>query len=199
MVDGKRGVGMLVVGEGAKGDKFPGTGGHVNGVEGLRTWLEFRRDFQHDVILVEAFVDVGDLPLAEGVAQGVVNVQHIDAQTAGGVAIDSDGAFKPVHLLVRIDVAQLGDFSQAPLNNGSPMSEIVKIVGLQGVLILSGASATTNAEVLNGLQIQSGAGDSTRLGADPCDNLVCAQLPLVQRLELSEHAGCAATAAAASE
>src|SRR6184192_4244483 len=55
--------------------------------------------------------------------------------------------------------SQLGDFSQAPLNNGSPMSEIVKIVGLQGVLILSGASATTNAEVLNGLQIQSGAGD----------------------------------------
>src|SRR5437588_94892 len=110
MVDGKRGVGMLVVGEGAKGDKFPGTGGHVNGVEGLRTWLEFRRDFQHDVILLEAYVDVGDRPLVEGVARY-----------------------------------------------------------------------------------------STRLGADPCDNLVCDQLPLVQRLELSEHAGCAATAAAASE
>jgi len=69
-------------------------------------------DFQHDVILVEAFVNVGDLPLAEGVAESVVNVQHVDAETAGGVAIDDDDAFETVHLLVGIDVTQLGNLSQ---------------------------------------------------------------------------------------
>jgi len=104
------------------------------------------------------FVNVGDLPLAEGVAEGVVNVQHVDAETACGVAIDDDGAFEPVHLLVGIDVAQLGDFSQALLKTGSPMSEIVEIVGLERVLILRGAAAAADAEVLNGLQVQSGAG-----------------------------------------
>src|SRR5713226_1519364 len=188
MVDGERGVGVLVMGKSTERDKFPGTGGHVNRLEGLRTWLEFRRDFQHDVILVDAFIDVGDLALAEGVAQGVVNIQHIDAEAAGGVAIDHDGAFEPVHLLVGIDVAQIGNFSQALLKNGSPMSEIIEIVGLQRVLILRGAAAAADAEVLNGLQIQSGSGNSGSLGAESRDDLVGAKLSHVERLELSEHA-----------
>src|SRR5438445_9253616 len=199
MVDGKRGVGMLVVGEGAKGDKFPGTGGHVNGVEGLRTWLEFRRDFQHNVILVEAFVNVGDLPLAEGVAESVVNVQHGDSETAGGVAIDDDDAFEPVHLLVGIDVAQLRNLGQALLNNGSPISEIVEIVGLESVLILCGPAAPAHGEVLNGLQVQSCAGNSGSPGADARDDLVGAKLPLAERFELGEQAGGAAATAATSE
>src|SRR4029077_12180914 len=141
-------------------------------LEDLRARLELRRDLQHDVILVDAFVDVGDLPLSEGVAERVVNIQNVDAQAAGGVAVDNDGAFQPAHLLVGIDVAQLGDFSQALLKDGSPMSEIAEIVRLERVLILRGAAAAADAEILNGLQIQSGAGDSTRLGADARDDLV---------------------------
>src|SRR6266852_241672 len=199
MVDGKSGVGVLVMGKSTERDKFPGTGGHVNRLEGLRTRLEFRRDFQHDVILVDAFIDVGDLALAEGVAQGVVNIQHIDAETAGGGAIDNDGAFEPVHLLVGIDVAQIGNFGQVLLKNRSPMSEIVEAVGLERVLILRGTAAAADAEILNGLQVQSGTGNSGSLGADTRDDLVGAQLPLVERLELGEHASRAATAAAAGE
>src|SRR5260370_37463192 len=97
---------------------------------------------------------------------------HGDAETAGGVAIDDDDAFESVHLLVGIDVAQLGDFSQALLKNGSPMSEIVEIVGLESVLILRGAAAPAHGKVLNGLQVQSGAGNSSSLGADARDDLV---------------------------
>ncbi len=147
VVDGKGGVGMLVMGEGAERDKLSGLRRNVNRLERVRAGLEFRRDFQHNVILVEAFVNVGDLPLAEGVAESVVNVQHGDSETAGGVAIDDDDAFEPVHLLVGIDVAQLRNLGQALLNNGSPMSEIVEIVGLESVLILRGAAAPAHERI----------------------------------------------------
>ncbi len=108
MVDGEGGVGVLVVGEGTQRDKLPGLRGNVNRLEGVRTRLKLRGDFQHDVILIQTSVNIGDLALAERVAQGVVNVQHIDAETAGSVSIDDDGAFEAMHLLVGIDVAQLG-------------------------------------------------------------------------------------------
>jgi len=66
------------------------------------------------------------------------------------------------------------------------MSEIVEIVGLESVLILRGAAAPTHGKVLNGLQVQSGAGNSSSLGADARDDLVGAQLPLAERFELGE-------------
>src|SRR4029077_16655269 len=74
-----------------------------------------------------------------------------------------------------------------------------EIVGLERVLILRGASPPADAEILNGLQVQSGAGDSTGLGADARDDLVGAQLPHLKRLELREQARRAAAAAAAGE
>jgi len=75
------------------------------------------------------------------------------------------------------------------------MSEIAEIIRLQGVLILRGAAAPADGEVLNGLQVQSGAGNSGRLGADTRDDLVGAKLPLAERFELGEQAcGAAATA-----
>src|SRR4029077_8763852 len=62
-----------------------------------------------------------------------------------------------------------------------------------------GAAAAADAEILNGLQIQSGAGDSTGLGADARDDLVGASFSLVARFELREQPRRAAAAAAAGE
>src|SRR2546423_8038795 len=156
-------------------------------------------NFQHDVILIQAFIYVGDLALAESVAEGVVNVLNGDAETAGGVPVDDDGTSQTMHLLVGVDIAEFGDFLEALHDDGSPMCEIVEIVGLQGVLILCTTHAAAGAEVLNGLQIQSCAGNSVSLGADPRDDLVGAQLPLVERFKLSEHARGAATAASSGK
>src|SRR5260370_26287159 len=61
----------------------------------------------------------------------------------------------------------------------------------------AGAAAETG--IVNGWQMQSGAGNSGSLGAEPRDDLISAQLPLVQWLELGEHPSCAAAAAAAGE
>src|ERR1700674_1609092 len=199
VIDGKGGVRVFVVGEGTERDKLPGLRGNVNRLERVRTWLEFGGDFHHDVILVQALINIGDLPLAEGVAQRVVNVHHSNTETGGGVSIDDDGAFEAVHLLVRIDVAELRNFSQALLKNRRPMREIGEIISLERVLILSPAKTATDAEVLNGLQVQSSAGNSGSLGADPRDDLIDAELALAERLELAENAGGAAAAAPAGK
>jgi len=55
----------------------------------------FGSDFQHDVVLIQAFVDVGDLALSEGIAESVVNVLNSDAKTAGSVAVMTTELCKP--------------------------------------------------------------------------------------------------------
>src|ERR1700682_6029431 len=79
------------------------------------------------------------------------------------------------------------------------MSEIGEIIGLERVLILRSAHAPAHGEVLNGLQVQSCAGNSRGLGADTRDSLVGAKLPLAEGFELGEEACGAPPTAAASE
>src|SRR5713226_1060083 len=159
----------------------------------------FGSDFQHDVILIQAFVNVGDLALAEGIAESVVNVLNGDAETAGGVTVDDDGTLQAMHLLVGVDVAQLGDFLQALHDDGGPVNEVGEIVGLKGVLELSAAEAAADVEILDSLQVHGGAGNFGSLRTNAGDELIHGDLALPQRLELAEHAGGAAAVAAAGK
>jgi hypothetical protein len=113
--------------------------------------LEFGRYFHDDVVLVESFVDVRDLALTESVAERVVDILKINAEAAGGVAIDDDIAGQAVHLLIGIDIAKLRNGGQALLNQRSPVAEVVKVVRLQRVLILSSTATAASADVLNSL------------------------------------------------
>ena len=71
MIDGERGVGRLVVREGAERNELAGIRRNVNGLETHPgSAANSGSDFHHHVILIQTFVDVGDLALAEGVAQG---------------------------------------------------------------------------------------------------------------------------------
>src|SRR2546422_8591492 len=79
------------------------------------------------------------------------------------------------------------------------MREVFETVGLQSVLVLRASKAATHAEILDSLQVQSGAGNLRGLRANPGDDLIGADLALAERLELGEHARGAATAAAAGE
>src|SRR5258708_19924048 len=99
----------------------------------------FGSDFQHHVILIQAFINIGDLALAEGIAEGVVNVLNGDTETAGGVTVDDDGTLQAMQLLVGVDVAELGDFLQALHDDGGPVNEVGEIVRLKGVLELTAA------------------------------------------------------------
>src|SRR6266487_5406212 len=79
------------------------------------------------------------------------------------------------------------------------MREVFEAVRLQSVLVLCATKAATHAEILDSLQVQSGAGNLRGLRANPGDDLIGAEFPLAERLELGEHARGASAAAAAGE
>ncbi len=161
--------------------------------------LKFGSDFHHDVVLIQSFVDVGDLALAEGIAESVVNVLNSDPETAGGVTVNDDGTLQAMHLLVGVDIAKLGDFLKALHDDGSPVGQVAKVVGLECVLILGTAKTAADVEILGALQVQGGAGNFGTLRTNARDDLVDGELALAERLELAEHARGAATAAATGE
>ena len=68
VIDGNGGVGGLVMGKGAERNEFAGLGRNVDGFQSLRGLLELGGDFQHHVILIQTFVDIGDLALTKSVA-----------------------------------------------------------------------------------------------------------------------------------
>jgi len=145
--------------EGTERNEVAGLVGHVDGLEGFGVLLGLRHDFEDDVILIQTFIDVGDLALAESIVQSVVNGLNGNPEAAGSVAVDDQRTFQAVHLLVGVDVAKFRDLGQPLLEKRSPMSEVAEIVGLQSVLVLSGAVATANAQVLDRLEKERGAGD----------------------------------------
>ena len=57
-----------------------------------------------------------------------------------------------MHLLVGVDVAQLGNLGQALFQERRPVNQVVEIIGLQRVLILGAAVPAADAEVLHGLE-----------------------------------------------
>ena len=87
VIDGQGGIRRFEMSEGAEGDEFAGIGGNVD-VESASGVRGRGSDFHDDVILIEAFVDVGDLTLAEGVAESIVDVLNGNAQTRRRVAVN---------------------------------------------------------------------------------------------------------------
>src|SRR5215510_6486400 len=79
------------------------------------------------------------------------------------------------------------------------MREIGEIVRLQSVLVLSAAHAPAHAEILNGLQVKSGAGNLCGFRADPGNHLIGAEFAFAERLKLAKHARGTSPAAATGE
>src|SRR5690348_6035627 len=80
VIDGKRRIGRLVVGKCAERNKLAGFRGYVDGFQGFRGTLHLGGDFHYDVVLIQPFINVGDLALTEGVAQSVVDILNGDAE-----------------------------------------------------------------------------------------------------------------------
>src|SRR5260370_37823681 len=59
-----------------------------NGFQRIGILLELRIDFKNDVILVELSEDRGDLALAKGVVERVVDVDRKNAEARSGVPVD---------------------------------------------------------------------------------------------------------------
>src|SRR5579859_6256665 len=90
MIQGERGGIGFDASEGGKRNLRAVGGVDVNILERIGILLELRVHFHDDVILIELRVNRGDLALAEGVVQGVVDVGGKNANARGGIAIDDD-------------------------------------------------------------------------------------------------------------
>ena len=88
VIHGNGGSGRLVMRERAEGNELAGLGRNVDGFQSFGRLLKLGSDFENDVVLIQAFINVGYLTLAESVAQRVIDVLNGDAKTRGGVAVD---------------------------------------------------------------------------------------------------------------
>ncbi len=76
----------------------------VDIAERFRRSLELGKNFQNDMVLVDALIDVGDLALAEGIVERVIDGGNGNAQASGGVAVDHERSLEPIQLLIGVYV-----------------------------------------------------------------------------------------------
>src|SRR5260370_23486033 len=75
----------------------------------IRILLKLRIDFQDNVILIELGKNGGDLALAKGIVERVVNVGKKNAQTRGGIAVDGERSEETLVQLVAGDITKFGE------------------------------------------------------------------------------------------
>ena len=107
---------------------------------------ELRRDAHHDVILVRVLVDRRDKALTEGVVKRRVDLRDGDAETRGRRPIDREFDFKPVRLLIGIDILELRHVLQRGGDLGNPGIQIRQRVAQERVLIWRVALPAAGAE-----------------------------------------------------
>nr|GFD50936.1 hypothetical protein [Tanacetum cinerariifolium] len=80
---------------------------HVHAIEHGRVTRVDRIEPHDHVVLVQGLVQGGDLPLAVGIVQQVINIGDAHAQTAGGSAINVQLELLAAGLGVGVDTGQL--------------------------------------------------------------------------------------------
>src|SRR5579864_8849044 len=93
--------------KGAERNSLPGRGMDVDVFERVRTLLELGIDFHHDMVLVDALINCGDLPLAKRIVERVIDRTGRYAQAPSGGPVDHEFGLQSTVLQVRIDVAKL--------------------------------------------------------------------------------------------
>src|SRR5229473_622797 len=126
--------------------------------EGVGRLLELRVGFQHNVILIQLSVDRGDLALAEGVVQSVVDVGGKNAEARGGVAVNREIYKQAAIQLIAGDVAKLWNFLAA--------------------------DAVFNSKVLHRLHEEGDALNFVEIGLKAADDVGGAEIALRQRLKI---------------
>src|SRR6185312_12899584 len=175
-------------------------GMHVDVLQRVRTLAEAGIDFHHHVILVLVLVHDRDLALSEGVIEGAVDRSRRDSQPRGGFAINYDGRFESLVLLVAGDVAQLRHGAHLLVKLWRPRQQVLKVVALQRVLELRIALASADVYVLHRNHEELSAGNVRELRTQAVDDLEGRFLSsFTQRLKRNKHVGRVQAAAPAGE
>src|SRR6266436_6241054 len=134
---------------------------HVDVFESVRILLELGIDFHDDVILVELGEDGGDLALAEGVVEGVVDIGGENAEAGSSVAVDGESGEETLIQLVAGDIANIGEGTELVDEARRPVGKLFGVNIFEAVLKLGAADAVFHGEILNGLHEKR---DSVHLG-----------------------------------
>src|SRR5215469_5713082 len=184
-------TGLSVVGDVSRGAAKclqGAVGSYVDVFQGVRILLELGIDFQYNAILVELGVDGGDLALAEGVVESVVDGGGQNAQAGRGVAVDNQRSEKALVELVTGNVADHGNVAEFVHKARHPVGELLGVGILQAVLKFRAADAVFDGEVLHRLHKQRDAVDFGQLRLEATDDVGSVNLPLCQRLEIDLNA-----------
>ena len=112
VIDEERGRALRDAGDARQRHGRSGAGPHEKPGERGGTGGEAWIDFEHDAILARLGEQRGNLALAVGAVERVIDVGHADAEAAGGVAVDLDEGLQPLVLLVAHDIGESGLFPQ---------------------------------------------------------------------------------------
>ena len=140
-------------------------------------------DFHHDVVLVQLREDGGDLALAEGVVEGVVDVGHGDAEAGRGVAVNDERCAQALILEVARNVGDDRLLAELLNHFAGVGGELGGVGVFERVLELGAADAVFDGQVLQRLEEELDAVDVGDLGLQAADDLGGGDLALVERLE----------------
>ena len=148
-----------------------------------RVALVLRHRLQHHAVLVGLGVDGGDLALAEGVVERIVDGLHGDAEPPGRLAVDLHHGAQAAVLGLRHHLAQHGRGAQLLGEAAGPQRHLLLVAADQRVLELRPADARADLHVLHRLEVDGDAGDGADLLLQPVDDGGDVGLALVARLE----------------
>ncbi len=144
---------------------------------------KFGSDFHDHVVLIQLREDGGDLALAEGVVEGVVDVGHGDAEAGGGIAIDDQLRAQALILQVAGDVGDNGFLAQLLHHFAGVGGEFGGVGIFERVLELGAADAVFDGEVLQRLKEELNAVDVGDLGLQALNDFGCGDFAHIERLE----------------
>src|ERR1051326_4508346 len=136
------------------------------------------------------------MTLSKGAVKGAVDGLSSKAKARCRVPVDHQVFRKPRVLKIGADIGDLGNHLHPLEHARRPLIQERKILSLKRVLILRVALASTDANVLIGLQEQRGAGHAGGLAAKPGNHFVRRSGADTDRLELAKQLRGVAAAAA---
>ena len=139
------------------------------------------------MILIQLGEHGGDLALAEGAVERIVDSGDGQTEPRCRVAVDGDPGLQAVILLVRAEVDNLRQFAQARHHLGRPFVELLEVFALERVLVGGATHAAADLDILHGPQEKRRAGHAGGLSAEARHHRPDGHLAHIEVFERDEH------------
>ena len=144
--------------------------------------LKLRLTLENNMVLVHLGIHRANLPLTEGVIQGVIDGRRGDAKSRSRDPIDRKRYRKPSSLLIGGDIFQFRQLLQPNNETVGPVIQFIGIGVFERVLVLRAAHPIVHRNVLHRLHEQLDSLNLAHSGVEPADQVRRAYLSLVERL-----------------